>query len=211
MNSTEPDKKSDRAGSTSHSLIDQLKHNESDGWKRLFHLYEPLVAFWCRKAGVTEQDSPDLIQDVFQTVARSINQFSATRSTGSFRGWLRTITHSRIIDWRRKNQHKARAVGGSTAQTFMASQPFADSCSTNLEDELIQREQQAVRELYLRALKIIRDNFREKTWQAFQLVVIQQKTPDEAAAALGISPSTVRVAKSRILHRLRAELGELYD
>ena len=211
MSGLNSDRESLRAGSTSSSLIQQLKHNEADSWTTLYQLYEPLIVFWCRNSGVAEQDIPDLVQLVFQTVARSIDQFSATRSTGSFRGWLRTITNSRVIDWRRRTGGKVRAVGGSTAQQFLAGQPFEISGGKSTEDESVAEEQQAIQELYVRALKIIRDNFREPTWRAFEMVVLEQKTTSEVADQLGISPTTVRVAKSRVLQRLRLELGELPD
>ena len=36
-------------------------------------------------------------------------------------------------------------------------------------------------------------------------------SPKEVAEELGMQPGTVRVAKSRVLARLRSELGEILD
>jgi RNA polymerase sigma-70 factor (ECF subfamily) len=41
--------------------------------------------------------------------------------------------------------------------------------------------------------------------------VVDGKTAQEVAQELSMQPGTVRVAKSRVLHRLRKELGELAD
>lgn len=191
---------------TSHSLIDQLKTNDSTAWRRMYVHYEPLIKFWCRKANVPAQDVNDLVQDVFQTVAKSIEQFSR-RPTGSFRGWLRAITNSRVVDWRRRNRGKDRATGGSTAQSFFLAHPFDVSSDHELSD-VEEAEQKLIDQMHRRALSIIRDRFQTKTWTAFWMVVVEGKTPKEVAEQLSISPATVRVAKSRVLHRLRAELGE---
>jgi RNA polymerase sigma-70 factor (ECF subfamily) len=67
----------------------------------------------------------------------------------------------------------------------------------------------ADRQLFRRALEQIRSEFNERTWQAFWRVAIDGLVPKEAAEELGMRPGTVRVAKSRVLHRLRQELGEL--
>ena len=60
-----------------------------------------------------------------------------------------------------------------------------------------------------RALASIRCEFHDKTWQAFWNVVVTGRTTAEVAAELHMRPGTVRVAKSRVLLRLRRELGDL--
>jgi RNA polymerase sigma-70 factor (ECF subfamily) len=40
---------------------------------------------------------------------------------------------------------------------------------------------------------------------------VDGQTSAAVAAELGMSPTAVRMAKSRILHRLREELGDLVD
>ena len=202
-------RKPNLSGSTSRSLINQLKDNEAEAWQTLYVLYEPLVRFWCRKQNVPNQDIPDLVQDVFQTVAKSIDRFSIQHRNGSFRGWLRSITGSRVIDWRRRIHGKDQATGGSTAQSFFLAQPFEKTKLVEDPDEIPNTEQEQIQQLYLRALSVIRCHFQEKTWKAFWRVVVDEMTPKEVGRELSISPSTVRVAKSRVLYRLRAELGEL--
>lgn len=196
-----------RPGSTTFSLIDQLQQNDAQAWQRLYRLYEPLVQFWCKKARLADNEIPDLVQEVFQTVAKNIATFSLQQD-GSFRGWLRLITRSRLVDWYRKNKDKPKATGGSVAQTFFAGQPF-DEIERSLDEIDADEENQLTQQLYARALTIIRDHFQEKTWLAFRRVVMDGLSPAEVAKELSISPSTVRVAKSRVLSRLRLELGEL--
>ena len=101
-------------------------------------------------------------------------------ASGTFRGWLRTITRSRVIDWRRRIQGKDQAKGGSTAQSFFLDQPFDDAFSTGDSDD----EQQLVQQMYLRALSVIRKHFQEKTWKAFWRVVVDGMTPKEVGRQL---------------------------
>ena len=63
--------------------------------------------------------------------------------------------------------------------------------------------------LFRRGLEAIRRHFDPKTWQAFWRVTVDGLSAGEAAAELGMRPGTVRVAKSRVLQRLRRHLGDV--
>jgi RNA polymerase sigma-70 factor (ECF subfamily) len=56
---------------------------------------------------------------------------------------------------------------------------------------------------------VIRGAIEWRTWQAFWLTAVEGRLPRDVALELGISPGAVRVAKSRVLKRLRDELGGL--
>jgi RNA polymerase sigma-70 factor (ECF subfamily) len=64
------------------------------------------------------------------------------------------------------------------------------------------------RGLFGAALALIRSEFEPRTWQAFWLTAVEGRPPDEVSSELKMSPGAVRVAKSRVLRRLREELGE---
>ena len=83
----------------------------------------------------------------------------------------------------------------------MPMQPAMD----DLGDEHIERR------LYHRALEFIRDGFEDRTWQAFWKTVVEDRSAADAAAELGMTPGAVRVAKARVLQRLRKELRDLAD
>jgi RNA polymerase sigma-70 factor (ECF subfamily) len=61
------------------------------------------------------------------------------------------------------------------------------------------------------ALNAIRPEFRDRTWQAFWGVTVQGRQPADVGAELQMRAGTVRVAKSRVLQRLRRELGDLLN
>ena len=191
--------------STSRSLLEDVKGNESEAWDQLVELYAPLVVFWCRRMNVREQDITDLIQDVFCSLARSIGDFQKQKPGDTFRGWLRTITRNKVYDHFRRSQREPKPVGGTEANYRLAQHPAEEL------PEDLSEEEAAQHALFLRALEIIRQEFAEHTWSAFWLVVVEGRTAKEAGESLGMKPGTVRVAKSRVLHRLRHQLGDLIE
>lgn len=63
--------------------------------------------------------------------------------------------------------------------------------------------------LYCRALELVRGEFEECTWNAFWRVTIDGHDPGDVASDLGVTPAAVRKAKSRVLHHLCEEIGDL--
>ena len=193
---------------TSRSLLMQLKDGQPAAWERLTALYAPLVYHWCREMRLAEQDMPDVFQQVFQSVALHIQAFHKDRPGDSFRHWLRAITRNKVRDHFRRNARQAQAAGGTDAQIYF-SQLAAPPADPEVADEHDARaEEGEIRQLLRGALEQIRDQVHPQTWQAFWMVVVEGKTPEEVAEELGMRPGTVRVAKSRVLSRLRSELGE---
>ena len=84
----------------------------------------------------------------------------------------------------------------------------SDEDADGLDDPEDQTQKQA---LYGRALAEIRAEFENRTWLIFLAVSIDGKPVAEVANEYGLSPAGVRKIKSRVLHRLRQELGELID
>lgn len=192
--------------STTRSLIIGLKENESDAWDRLVFLYSPLVYHWCQKHDLASDDIPDVVQEVFKSVSQNIDRFRKERPKDTFRGWLRVITRSKAMDHFRRQGKEARGEGGTVALERIAAIPApTESLSRNENEE--DREAHSI--LFKRALELIQNDFRESTWRAFWLVVVDGRPPADVADELGISPGAVRVAKCRVLQRLRMELGEI--
>ncbi len=192
------------ADKTSESLLVRIGARDEEAWTQFVELYEPLVRLWCRGLGVREADVPDVTQEVFGTVARSIETFHYDRKGDTFRGWLRTITRSRALDAFRKNKRNASAVGGSDVLNFMLALP-AEPSDTGTSDEDDRRM------LVRRAVELILGKFEEKTRQAFLRVVIGGEHPAVVAEDLGMTDNAVYLATSRIKRKIRQELAELID
>ena len=101
----EADGRRPAGGSTSQSLLAEARRADPAAWKRLATLYAPLVASWCRRWGVADQDVVDLLQDVFLAVASHLGDFRKAQAGDTFRGWLRTIARHKVLDhFRRRSR-----------------------------------------------------------------------------------------------------------
>jgi RNA polymerase sigma-70 factor (ECF subfamily) len=152
-----------------------------------------------------DQDAADIFQDVFQSVATKITTFRKDQPGDTFRGWLRMITHNKVQDHFRRQGRQPQAAGGSEANRRLSQLPFSEDVEESNDD------QQAYQQLVQRALELIRNEFTPRTWQAFWRVAVDGQRPVDVAEELKMQPGTVRVAKSRVLQRLRQELGELLE
>ena len=73
---------------------------------------------------------------------------------------------------------------------------------------MLTAELSAERLLVRRGLKLIQNDFQERTWQAFWLVVMEGQSAPDVARQLGITLAAVHQARQRVFHRLRETLGE---
>jgi RNA polymerase sigma-70 factor (ECF subfamily) len=192
-------------GNTSLSLLDRARANDQAAWERLVSLYTPLVDWWCRRYRLQEADLADIRQQVFLAVARRLGEFRRDQASGSFRGWLHTITRHKVYDHWRTETAKA-APGGSDAyeQLLQLSGGNSDDPAAGSE-----AEEQGI--LYRRAVQLITTDFEETTRKAFWMVVVEDRRPAEVARELGISANAVYQAKAHVLARLREEFGDLID
>jgi RNA polymerase sigma-70 factor (ECF subfamily) len=183
-----------------------VRADDASAWDRLVSLYAPLVFYWCRQWDLREEDRADVFQEVFLAVATHIAEFRKERSGDTFRGWLRTITRNKVLDLFRRRGREPQAAGGSEAHERLAHLPAPSSSG----DDSV-REDRAEQALFYRGLDMIRKEFEDRTWQAFWRTTVEGRSPKDVAADLSMSAGAVRVAKCRVLHRLREELGDLME
>jgi RNA polymerase sigma-70 factor, ECF subfamily len=101
------------------SLAVRLREGSQSAWEELVDLYAPLVDHWCLRRGVAAAERPDVVQEVFLAVYRSIAAFDPQRPGATFRGWLWRITLNKI-------RERARRTSGPAAR---AEAPPPRSCT----------------------------------------------------------------------------------
>jgi RNA polymerase sigma-70 factor (ECF subfamily) len=164
------------------------------------------VEKWCRRSGLQATDVEDIEQDVFETVFRKIADFQRDETTGSFRGWLRAITGSKIADFFRRRPSDQVCEGGSSALRRLGQLAHENGVPDN-EAEAGDDH----RLLYERALELIQREFKETSWRAFWRVAVDKQRPGDVAMELGVTINAVYLATNRVRSRLRKEFGELLD
>jgi len=247
---------------TSASLIMRVRDQSQEAWSELVKLYAPLVNRWCLRKGVNETDAADVTQEIFLSVANSLDRFQCSDASrqqpGSFRAWLWTIARRRIADWYRRQDARQGAVGGSSnlrrcqaqmdphdesisvdiqssgrmdgksdgfldepfdepfdgkfagkSESQPSSQPSSKSESP-LENRFDDEPSLATDLISLqrRAMQQIESKVAPQTWRAFWRCVVDGQSTQQVADELGLSIASVRQARSRILRRLREQLGD---
>ena len=115
---------------------------------------------------------------------------------GSFRGWLRTVAVNKATDIHRRETARPehnRDAGNASSVVVADHVDLLEEADYN-------------RYIAARALATMKAEFREDSWQACWKNVVEGQSIAEVAQELGISENAVRVAKCRILRRLREEL-----
>jgi len=182
---------------TDSRLVDAAKRMEPDAWRQLVDRYSWLVFQWCRNSGLSHENAADVVQVVLGQVAVHLPRFRKDGAKASFRRWLRSITRSKIVDFYRAEARQPRGEGGQPTQAQLNSLP-ADEDSHSAEPD-------PVFERFWKLIERLEDKCDETIWQAFWLTTIENRTSTEAAGMLKMTPNAVRLAKARVLQRLRAE------
>jgi RNA polymerase sigma-70 factor (ECF subfamily) len=188
---------------TSSSLLCRALAREPDAWERLTALYSPLVRHWCRQSGVPDHEIADVSQEVFAVVASRLATFQSDRAGTTFRAWMRGIARHKI--WHRARRRSEPAVGGTDVQKRLEQVP----APAGEPDVDLSESPAEVSALYHRALRQVQHQFEGSTWTAFWRVTVEDRLPADVASELGITANAVRQAKSRVLRRLKEEMGEL--
>lgn len=195
-----PDAHNSDMDSTSASLLHRVRNtDDADAWDRFVTLYAPLIYFWAKNRGLGEADRADLVQEVLAVLVNQLPGFQYNPDL-RFRNWLQTITLNKATDLLRRNSTRH-------VESFDEKRD-----GVVLASDVDLFEERQYREFLLReAKKLVQPEFERNSWLAFTMQVDGGKSASEIAMELGISVNAVRVAKSRVLRRIREELQGLLD
>ncbi len=108
------------------------------------------------------------------------------------------------IDFLTRRKHRPWAEGGDVAAAKLAELAWQSDVSSDFDMEYR-------REIFLRSSEIVRSQVSESTWHAFHRTSVLQQGVPEVAAQLGMSPGSVYIARSRVMHRLQNVVKTLED
>lgn len=188
---------------TSYSLIERIKDlaNEAS-WEEFLRIYQPVVYRMVRRRGVQDADAQDVMQQVFISVSRSIDQWTAGEEKPPFRAWLTTVTRNATTK-AISRQPRDRATG----LTAVAEQLNAVPCSEEMTAAEFLQETQ--REIVRWCKEQIHDEFTETTWDIFWKTSVESVPISEIAQQTGRSTGAIYVARHRVLSRLREKVAEV--
>jgi RNA polymerase sigma-70 factor (ECF subfamily) len=203
---------------TRRSLLTRLKNwDDSQSWTEFFNTYAQLIYRIASKAGLTDAEAQDVVQETIIVVARKIPGFKYDPALGSFKSWLLLITRRRI-EKQLKKRLPARA-GGPPSASSGTPNPHSDETTRTTTTERVPDPKgldlEAVwaaeweKHLWQAAIARVKSQVKPKQFQMFDLYVIKEWPAIEVARALGVSVTHLYVNKHRIAGLLKKEMKEL--
>jgi RNA polymerase sigma-70 factor (ECF subfamily) len=175
---------------------------DHEAWVEFVSLYELLIYRLLRQHGLQDADARDVMQELLLAVSRSVDRWDPAKDRGSFRGWLRRTARNLVVNWLKHRARRVPAAGGSDFHSLLEMLPDDDEPGT------LDFDREVHRALFQRAGQRVRGEVHPATWQAFWETAVVGASPADAAGKLGMTVGAVRVAKCRVLARLRAVVTE---
>ena len=193
---------------TRRSLVDGLANwGDRRHWQDFHRAYSKLIYGFARRAGLTDAEAQDALQETLLTVARRADGFHYDPARGSFKGWLLQIARWRVADQFRKRlpsqPHMNRGL--DTARTATIARAI-DPAGPELES-VWNSEWHA--NLLATALERVKRKVSARQYQIFDCYVVKEWPAQRVQHDLGVNIAQVYLAKHRVAALLKKELEAL--
>jgi len=191
---------------TRQSLLSRLKDlDDQESWKDFFNTYWKLIYGVALKAGLTETESQDVVQETVICVSKKMQGFRYDPSLGSFKAWLMKLTHWRIVDQFRKRQreHPGPHRHSSDDEGTATVEQIPDPASLDLNAVWDAEWQKSVLEA---AIEWVKRQVSPRQYQIFDLYVMQKWPLTRITSALGVNAGQVYLAKHRVSVLLKKQV-----
>jgi len=214
-------KQHDPSIQTRWSLIGRLQDWEDQrSWQEFFNTYWKLIYSVALKAGLTDVEAQEVVQETVISVARKMPEFTSDPAAGSFKSWLLTLTRWRIGDQLRKRRNafsddhsKVRGPGPPAKNTPEEPGPrtstierIADPKTGVLERLWNEEWEKNILEI---AVEHVKSRVDPEEFQLFDFHVLKQWPARKVASKLGLPLARVYFAKYKITRLLKRSLKGL--
>jgi len=178
-------------GPAEEALLRRCRRGDQQAWARLFRQYSPRVRGFVRGMLGPEPDVDDVVQRVFLEFLSSLDRF---RGEASLATWLHRIAHNVVAKRIRGQSRHRRKLDAYAMEPRVQHSPSSEHSVAAAQQ--LRRLKAAVQQLdaRFRAVWVMRE--------------LQRMDVAEVAAALRISPATVRTrhhrARQKVLQALAA-------
>jgi len=192
---------------TRWSLLSRLKNwDDQASWQEFFDTYWKLIYGVAIKAGLTDAEAQDVVQETVITVAKNLDQFKTDPAHGSFKGWLMHTTRWRIADQFRKRTPGLGAAAAQEADRTSTVERVPDPVGFGL-DAVWNEEWE--KNLLAVATENVKSRVSPEEYQMFDLCSLRQCPVKEVAAKLGVKVWKVYFAQKQIAALLKKEVKRL--
>lgn len=172
-------------------LLQACRRNDENAWNELVDRYQRLVFTIPRRAGLSEEEASDVLQEVFLTLFEKLDEI---RQPEKIRSWL--VTTAKFKTWSLVRREKGLYSPGSEREMELEmanlpdASPLADACLIELEEQHLIRT--ALNKLETRCQKILSMIYLRDTAASYA----------EVAAEIGVGETSISPMRSRCLKKL---------
>jgi RNA polymerase sigma-70 factor (ECF subfamily) len=190
---------------TRQSLLDRLKNwDDSASWKDFFETYWKLIFSVARKAGLSEAEAEDVVQETIIVVAKKMPDFHYDRSVGSFKGWLMRLTRWRITDHLRRKTYQEAGQRRPREQQI-PNEALENHPDLNGLDLEAVWEAEWKNQVLEAAMSRVREKANPRQFQMFYLHVCKGLPAREVAERLEVKMTEVYFAKYKLAAAVKRE------
>ncbi len=190
-----PNESTSRTGSVLLVLL--RDPDNASGWSAFVARYGPKIYGWCRQWQLQEADTQNVTQNVLLRLVKKLRTFTYDPDKGTFRGWLKTLTHHAWSDY--LESEAVIGPGGSAALEQLH--------SLEARTDLLQRLEEAFDlELFSEAQARVQRQVTPRDWEIYDALAVGQLSSAEAAEHFETTAAAVLMVKCRVKKRLIDEL-----
>lgn len=194
---------------TRRSLIDRLRDlDDQPSWREFFDTYWKLIYGAAIKAGLSDQEAEDVVQETVIGVARKMPDFRYDPGVCSFKGWLMHVTRCRIADrFRRRRTENVPLTLPTGADTAADTDLNLADPAANVLEEIWNEEWR--KNIVDVAMERVRRRANPEHYQIFHLHAVKGLGVREIAKLTGASLAKVYVTYHRIAKLVKEEVRRL--
>jgi RNA polymerase sigma factor (sigma-70 family) len=192
---------------TRQSLLQRLKRwDDQESWRDFFNQYWRLLYSTAIKAGLSDSEAQDVVQDTIILVSKKMEGFRYDPLVDSFKGWLLYLARKRIaLEYRRRARDRARTAGDPN-DLNLEIEALPDPAGPGVERV---GEEELHKFMWDAAIARVKEQVALKQFQMFDLYVVKERPAREVAQALGVAVAQVYLAKHRVSALVKHELFQL--
>jgi len=194
----------DQANATRHSLIGRLADWQDQArWQEFFDTYWRLIYSVARRAGLSDAEAHDVVQETVLAVARNVGKYD--RQSGSFKSWLLQMARWRIVDQYRKRMPESPASDSSEPERETATMDRIPAAEGDVPLEQAWDDEWRTQTLRA-ALERVKRQVKPAHYQIFDCAVVKQWAASRIASELRVNIAQVYLIKHRLSGLLKKEL-----
>ena len=195
------------SASTDSDLMNAAKRMDPLAWGNLVDRYSKLLFQWCRSSGLDADNSADVVQAVLAQAAlpSRLQEGREARRVSPLAPYLGPLEDCRLPPGVREST-AGGGSGGAGDHCGIAVRRPGPRLWARIRLELPVPDPAVGR--FWQLVERLEDQFEASTWQAFWLTTVESRTSKEVADLLKMTPNSVRLAKARVLRKLRAEAAK---